>query len=136
MKGFKTSIEKETKANTHFRNVLYTGKHTQLVLMSLLPGEEIGLETHRGIDQFFRVDEGHGKCTIDGHVYLIKDGDAFIVTSGAKHNVVNTSEAQLLKIYTLYSPPHHKDGVIHRTKEEAEAREAAGEDAFDGKTTE
>ena len=136
MKGYKTNIEKDTKANEHFRKVLYTGKHTQLVLMSLKPGEEIGAETHRGIDQFFRVDKGHGKCTIDGHVYLIKDGDAFIVPSGAKHNVVNTSESEELKVYTLYSPPHHKDGIIHRTKADAEAAEKAKEDEFDGKTTE
>lgn len=132
MEGFKGNIEELTKDNPHFRKVIYTGHHSQLVLMSLLPGEEIGSETHRGIDQFFRVDGGHGKCIIDGHTYLIKDGDAIVVPSGAKHNVINTSETQSLKLYTLYSPPHHKDGTIHRTKEEADK----DEEKFNGKTTE
>ena len=132
MQGYKANIEDRTKDNKNFRKVEYTGKHTQLVLMSIPPGEEIGMETHRGIDQFFRVDGGHGKCIIDGHTYLIKDGDAFIVPAGAKHNVINTSDTAALSLYTLYSPPHHKDGTIHRTKEEADN----DKEEFDGKTTE
>jgi mannose-6-phosphate isomerase-like protein (cupin superfamily) len=132
MKGYKENIEEATKENKNFRRVIYTAKHTQLVLMSIPPGEEIGEETHRGNDQFFRVDGGHGKCIIDGHTYLIKDGDAIVVPAGAKHNVINTSESAALKLYTLYSPPHHKDGTIHRTKEDAEN----DKEKFDGKTTE
>ncbi len=132
MEGFKSNIEKDTLENPHFRKVLYTGKHTQLVVMTLQPGEDIGLETHRGNDQFFRVDGGHGKCLIDDHVYLIKDGDAIVIPAGAKHNIINTSETDLLQVYTLYSPPHHKDGTVHRTKQAAEA----SDEKFDGKTTE
>ena len=132
MKGYKENIEDATKENKNFRRVIYTAKHTQLVLMSLPPGEEIGEETHRGNDQFFRVDGGHGKCIIDGNTYLIKDGDAIVVPAGAKHNVINTSESAALKLYTLYSPPHHKDGTVHRTKEEADN----DKEKFDGKTTE
>ena len=132
MKGYKENIEEATKENKNFRRVIYTAKHTQLVLMSLPPGEEIGEETHRGNDQFFRVDGGHGKCIIDGNTYLIKDGDAIVVPAGAKHNVINTSDSAALKLYTLYSPPHHKDGTVHRTKEEADN----DKEKFDGKTTE
>ena len=132
MKGFKSNIEKDTLDNPHFRKVLYTGKHTQLVVMTLPPGEEIGLETHKGIDQFFRIEGGHGKCIIDDNMYLIKDGDGIVVPSGAKHNFINTSDTEKLQLYTLYSPPHHKDGTIHRTNEEAEA----SDEEFDGKTTE
>ena len=132
MIGYKENIEDATKENKNFRRVIYTAKHTQLVLMSLPPGEEIGEETHRGNDQFFRVDGGHGKCIIDGNTYLIKDGDAIVVPAGAKHNVINTSESAALKLYTLYSPPHHKDGTVHRTKEEADN----DKEKFDGKTTE
>lgn len=132
MKGFKIEIEKEAVANTNFRQVLYTANHCQLVLMSLLPGEEIGMETHQGNDQFFRVEKGHGKCLIDKNEYELKDGDAVIVPSGAKHNIINTSKTDELKLYTIYSPPHHQDGIIRATKEEAETNEAE----FDGKTSE
>lgn len=132
MKGFKSSIEKDTLANKNFRKVLYTGKHTQLVLMSLRPKEEIGLETHPENDQFFRFEQGEGKCIIDGHEYKVKDGSAIIVPAGAKHNVINTSASKELKMYTLYSPPHHKDGIVRKTKKDAEAHEAE----FDGETTE
>lgn len=132
MKGFKENIEQKTKENSDFRHVLYTGKHTQLVLMSLKPGEEIGMETHPDNDQFFRFDAGNGEVTIDGHKYTVTDGDAVIVPAGAEHNVVNTSETADLKLYTLYSPPHHKDGIIRTTRKEAMENEAD----FDGTTTE
>ena len=132
MKGFKSNIEKNTTENSHFRKVLYTGKHCQLVLMSLQPKEEIGLETHPDNDQFFRFEEGEGKCVIDGNEYAVGDGVAVIVPAGAKHNVVNTSASKELKMYTIYSPPHHKDGILRKTKKEAEANEAD----FDGRTTE
>jgi mannose-6-phosphate isomerase-like protein (cupin superfamily) len=132
MEGFKSNIEKDTQENSNFRKVLYTGKHTQLVVMTLQPGEDIGLETHRGNDQFFRVEGGHGKCIIDDSVYLIKDGDAIIIPAHAEHNIINTSDTELLQVYTLYSPPHHKDGTIHCTKAAAEA----SDEKFDGKTTE
>lgn len=132
MKGFKSNIEQDTLDNTNFRKVLYTGKHAQLVLMSLLPGEEIGLETHDENDQFLRFEGGNGKCFIDGNEYEVADGDAVIVPAGAKHNVVNVSGSEELKIYTIYSPPHHKDGIVRKTKEEAEAND----EEFDGKTTE
>ncbi|MEX2725480.1 MAG: cupin domain-containing protein, partial [Candidatus Freyarchaeota archaeon] len=104
MKGFVVSIEKETKKNTNFRRVLYTGKHSQLVLMSLKPGEEIGEETHDDVDQFFRFEEGEGKVVIDGVEHCVKDGSAVIVPAGARHNVINTSKSANLKLYTIYSP--------------------------------
>lgn len=132
MKGFKNNIEKLTLENNNFRKVLYTGEHSQLVLMSLLPGEEIGEETHKGNDQFFRFEGGTGKCMIDGNEYHVKDGDAIIVPAGAKHNVINTNQSEELKMYTIYSPPHHKDGIVRKTKKAAEENE----EEFDGKTTE
>ncbi|MBP9711751.1 MAG: cupin domain-containing protein [Candidatus Pacebacteria bacterium] len=121
MKGFHQNIEEETKSNDNFRKVLYTGKHSQLVLMALLPAQDIGLETHEDNDQFFRFEEGEGKVIIDEVEYLVKDGDAVVVPAGSKHNVINTSNEKSLKLYTLYTPPHHKDGVVRKTKEEAEA---------------
>lgn len=132
MKGFKTNIERDTLKNKNFRKVLYTGPHSQLVLMSLKPKEEIGLETHGENDQFFRFEGGKGRVEIDGNKYTVKDGDAVIIPAGAKHNVVNTSATEELKMYTIYSPPHHKDQIVRKTKEEAEANE----EDFDGKTTE
>ena len=132
MKGFTGNIEKDTVHNENFRKVLYSGKHCQLVLMSLRPKEEIGLETHPDNDQFFRFEEGEGKCVIDGHEYKVGDGIAVIVPAGAKHNVINTSAFEPLKMYTIYSPAHHKDGIVRKTKQEAEANEAD----FDGRTTE
>ena len=131
-KGFKQNIEEATVGNTDFRRVLYTSKHCQLVLMSLNPGEEIGLETHLDNDQFFRFETGVGLVTIDGTRHEVSDGDAVIVPAGAEHNVVNTSSSEMLKLYTLYSPPHHKDGITRETKQEAEENEAE----FDGITTE
>ena len=132
MKGFNTNIEQDTLDNTNFRKVLYTGKHSQLVLMSLQPGEEIGLETHGENDQFLRFEGGDGKVLIDGNEYSVKDGDAVIVPAGAKHNVINVSDSEGLKIYTIYSPPHHKDQIVRATKQEAEENE----EDFDGETTE
>ena len=132
MKGFKTNIEKDTLENRKFRKVLYTGKHSQLVLMSLRPKEEIGMETHTENDQFFRFEAGEGKVIIDANVYEVGDGVAIVVPAGAKHNIINISDSKELKLYTIYSPPHHKDGIVRETKEEAEANDQE----FDGKTTE
>lgn len=132
MKGFKTNIEKDTLENNNFRKVLYTSKRSQLVLMSLRPNEEIGMEVHLENDQFFRIEKGRGKCVIDGNEYELEDGVAIVVPSGANHNVINTSETEDLKLYTIYSPAHHKDGIIRMTKKEAEANEAE----FDSVTTE
>ncbi len=132
MKGYSTNLEGETRKNTDFRRVLYTGKHSQLVLMSLRPGEEIGAETHEDVDQFFRFEQGEGKVVIDATEYKIKDGDGVIVPAGARHNVVNTSKSTDLRLYTIYSPPEHQDKVIRHTKAEA----LASEEHFDGKTTE
>ena len=124
MKGFHSNIEKSTLENSYFRKVLYTAKHCQLVLMSLLPKEEIGMEVHPDNDQFFRFEKGQGKCIIDGNEYEVTDGDAVVVPAGAKHNIINVSDKEDLKLYTIYSPAHHKDGTIHKTKAEAEAAEA------------
>jgi len=132
MKGFHSNIEESTLENENFRKVLYTGKHSQLVLMSLKPKEEIGMEVHPDNDQFFRFEEGQGKCIIDGNEYAVKDGSAIVVPAGAKHNIINISETESLKLYTIYSPAHHKDGIVRASKEEAEAQEAD----FDGVTTE
>ncbi|MFA5131153.1 MAG: cupin domain-containing protein [Patescibacteria group bacterium] len=132
MKGFNANIEKETLKNTNFRKVLYTAKHSQLVLMSLLPNEDIGMEVHENNDQFFRFEKGQGKCIIDGNEYPVTDGSAIIVPSGAQHNIINTSNSESLKLYTIYSPANHKDGIIRATKEEAEKNK----EEFDGKTTE
>lgn len=132
MKGFCANIEKDTLENTNFRKVLYTGKNSQLVLMSLKPKEEIGMEVHKENDQFFRFEKGEGKCIIDGNQYELKDGVAIVIPAGAQHNIVNTSEKEDLKLYTIYSPAHHKDGIVRATKEEAEANDVE----FDGKTTE
>jgi len=132
MKGYITNIEKGTLENDNFRQVLYTGKHSQLVLMSLKPKEEIGMEVHPDNDQFFRFEKGLGKVIIDGNEYEVKDGFAVIVPAGAQHNVINTSETEALKLYTIYSPAHHKDSIVRATKEEAIANEAE----FDGITTE
>jgi mannose-6-phosphate isomerase-like protein (cupin superfamily) len=132
MNGFADNIEALTIANSNFRKVLYTSKHSQLVLMSLEPMEEIGMEVHDDNDQFFRFEMGAGKVVIDGNEYAIADGDAVVVPAGAKHNVINTSETDSLKMYTIYSPAHHKDGIVRSTKEEAEAKDAE----FDGQTTE
>jgi mannose-6-phosphate isomerase-like protein (cupin superfamily) len=132
MKGFNSNIEKDTLENNNFRKVLYTGHHSQLVLMSLGPKEEIGMETHPENDQFLRFEKGTGKALIDGNEYALTDGSVVIVPAGAEHNIINTSETEELKLYTIYSPAHHKNGTIHATKEEA----MASEEDFDGQTTE
>ena len=132
MKGFCINIEKDTLENENFRKVLYTGKNSQLVLMSLKPKEEIGMEVHEENDQFFRFEKGEGKCIIDGNEYELKDGVAIVIPAGAQHNIINTSESEELKLYTIYSPAHHKDGIVRATKKEAEENEAE----FDGQTTE
>lgn len=131
MKGYIANIEKRSLENEYFRNVLYTDTHTQLVLMSLLAGEEIGEEVH-DVDQFLRVEKGTGTAVLDGASHAITDGSVIIVPAGVTHNIIN-SDAGSMKLYTLYMPPHHRDGVIHKTKAEGEADVT---DAFDGKTTE
>jgi mannose-6-phosphate isomerase-like protein (cupin superfamily) len=131
-KGFIADIEKETLKNTDFRRVLYTGKYSQLVLMRLKPGEEIGEETHDDVDQFFRFEEGAGAVVIDGAKHAVKDGTAVVVPSGARHNVLNTSKTADLRLYTIYSPPEHQDRVVRRTRQEAMAKE----EHYDGKPTE
>jgi mannose-6-phosphate isomerase-like protein (cupin superfamily) len=130
MKGYVKNIEDVTEKNTDFRRVVYTGKHSQLVLMSLKPKEEIGAEVHQ-VDQFFRIEEGAGEAIIDGVSHAISSGFAVLVPAGAKHNIVNTG-SDALKLYTLYAPPHHQDGVVHHTRAKAEA----DDEHFDGKTTE
>lgn len=119
-----------TLENNHFRQVLYTAHYSQLVLMTLPPGGEIGEEMH-GVDQFFRVEAGAGEVTIDGEAHEIRDGSAIIVPAGAKHNIMNTGE-ESLRLYTIYTPPHHRDGTTHATKDDA----MSDNEEFDGKTTE
>jgi mannose-6-phosphate isomerase-like protein (cupin superfamily) len=131
-KGFVGKIEKDTIKNKDFRRVLYTGKFSQLVLMSLKPGEEIGEEVHDDVDQFFRFEEGKGLVVIDDVENEVKDGMAVVVPSGAKHNVINTSKKNDLKLYTIYSPPEHQDKVVRHTKQEA----MDNEEHYDGKPTE
>lgn len=125
MAGFVTNIEEKTLANTNFRQVLFTAPHSQLVLMSLKPNEEIGMEVHPSVDQFFRFESGEGKVIIDGQESMVKDGMAVIVPAGSQHNVINTSAEKELKLYTIYSPANHPDGTVHATKQDAEAAEAA-----------
>lgn len=125
MAGYYGHIEEDTLNNTFFRKVLYTAPHSQLVLMCLKPNEEIGMEVHPENDQFFRFEKGEGKVIIGGEEFIVKDGDTAIVPAGQMHNVINTSGTEELKLYTIYSPAHHPDGTIHKTKEEALAAEAA-----------
>lgn len=131
-KGFSTDLEQETVKNTDFRRVLYTGRYSQLVLMCIKPGEEIGSEVHDDVDQFFRFEEGEGVVVIDKTRHEVRDGSGVVVPSGAEHNVINTSKTQDLKLYTVYSPPEHRDKVVRKTKKEAVEQE----EHFDGKTTE
>lgn len=133
MRGFHDDIEKLTTGNDDFRRVLYTGKHLQLVLMTLNAGEEIGAEVHPDRDQFFRFEEGLGEVDIDDNSYQVVDGSGIIVPAGSRHNVRNTG-AQPLKLYTLYGPPEHKDGVVQSTKEEADRRHH--DEEWGGETTE
>jgi mannose-6-phosphate isomerase-like protein (cupin superfamily) len=131
-KGFEANLEAKTLSNSDFRRVLYTGKYSQLVLMTLRPGEEIGAETHDTVDQFFRFEEGEGVVVIDGVEHKVRNGSGVIVPSGALHNVINTSRKGDLKLYTIYSPPEHMDQVVRHTKAEAETQK----EEFDGKTSE
>src|SRR5512144_2962970 len=131
MKGFVDDIEEMTEENSNFRRVVYTGKHLQLVLMSIEPGEDIGEEVHPDRDQFFRVEEGKGEAWIDGHKTAIKSDFAIVVPAGARHNIKNTGD-EPLKLYTLYGPPEHADGTVHVTKADA----MASQEHFAGKTTE
>lgn len=131
MRGYITNIENDTLANQDFRRVLYTAKNTQLVLMNLRPNEEIGEETHE-LDQFIRVEAGQGLAVLDGDAHRLSDGSAVIIPAGTKHNVINVSDTEELKLYTLYSPPEHRDGTVHKTRSDA----MENEEHFDGKTTE
>ena len=124
MKGYITNIKKATLENTDYRRVLYTSKHSQLVLMNIKPGDEIGEEIHH-LDQFIRVEQGSAKAILDGVEHNVKDDDAIVIPEGVKHNIINTGDVDL-KLYTVYSPPEHKDGTIHKTKAEAQ------EEHFDG----
>lgn len=131
MNGYVINIEKETEGNDNFRKVLYTAPHSQLVVMSLKPNEDIGEEVH-DLDQFLRVEEGEGKTVLNGIEHAISSGFAIVVPAGTKHNIINTSPDKEMKLYTVYSPANHRDGVIHATKAEAEK----DEEYFDGTTTE
>lgn len=131
MKGYVDNIEKAALENSHFRKVLYTAKNSQLVVMSIPPNQDIGKETH-DLDQFIRCEAGVGKAVLDGVEHNITDGYAVMVPAGTRHNIANTSPDKSLKLYTLYAPPEHRDGVIHKTKAQAET----DKEHFDGKTTE
>lgn len=122
MKGYVNNIEKETLENSDFRRVIFTGPNSQLVLMNLQPGEEIGMEVHN-VDQFLRIEKGEGKVVLDGEESPVADGTAIVVPAGTQHNVINTGSEEM-KLYTLYSPPNHKPGTIHKTKAEAEQAES------------
>ncbi|MFA6981985.1 MAG: cupin domain-containing protein [Patescibacteria group bacterium] len=123
MIGYVANIEKETLVNENFRKVLFTAAHSQLVVMTLGPSEDIGAETHPDVDQFIRIEEGHGKVILDGEETEVEDNFAIVIPAGVEHNLVNTSSEDSLKLYTVYSPPEHRDGTIHATKEEAQADE-------------
>ena len=127
MTGYVGAIEKQTLENTYFRQVLFTAQHAQLVVMCLQPGEEIGDEVHLKVDQFFRIEQGKAKFVFnEKEEHLVHDGDAVVVPAGTYHNVVNMSKTAMLKLYTIYSPPNHPDGTVHKTKAEAEAAELVG----------
>ncbi|MGK2962049.1 MAG: cupin domain-containing protein [Gemmatimonadaceae bacterium] len=121
MKGYLTNIEEDTLTNDDYRRVLFTGEHTQLVLMTIQPGDEIGREKHEGHDQFIRIESGTGEVLMDGRVQPVYDGSAFIIPSGVEHNVTNTSADEPLRLYTLYSPPEHPDGTVQHAKEDERA---------------
>ena len=131
MNGYVLNIEKLSLKNEDFRQVIYTAKNSQLVVMSLKPGEDIGSEVHQ-LDQFIRIESGEGKTILNGNEHQISAGFAVVVPAGVEHNIINTSQSEPMKIYTVYSPPNHKDGTIHKTKADAEANE----EHFDGKTSE
>ena len=119
MSGYVVDIEDKTLKNDFFREVLFTAPNSQLVVMSLLPGEEIGTEIHHNVDQFLRVEQGEGEAILNGKEYRIKDGSAIVVPAGVEHNVINTSKIKKLKLYTIYSPAEHRDKTVHKTKQDA-----------------
>lgn len=123
MEGYVVNIEKKSLENKYFREVLFTGPHSQLVLMSIAPGDDIGMETHKNVDQFFRIESGIGQAILDGKKYDLEDGSAVVIPAGTEHNIINKSRSEPLKVYTIYSPPNHPDGTIHKTKAEALAYE-------------
>lgn len=123
MSGYSINIEEKTLEGNNFREVLYTSKHSQLVIMTLQAGEEIGMEHHTGHDQFIRVEEGEGVAILDGERHKLEDGVAVVIPAGTEHNVINTSSSAPLRLYTLYAPPEHPDGIIHKTKAEADEYE-------------
>jgi mannose-6-phosphate isomerase-like protein (cupin superfamily) len=123
MAGYVANIEKKSLENKYFREVLFTGPHSQLVLMSIAPGEDIGMETHKDVDQFFRVEAGIGRAVLNGKKYNLEDGSAVVIPAGTEHNIINRSKSEPLKVYTIYSPPNHPDGTIHKDKAEALAYE-------------
>ncbi|MGV3722882.1 MAG: cupin domain-containing protein [Actinomycetota bacterium] len=124
MPGYVANIEEKSLENQYFREVLFTAPHSQLVVMSLRPGEDIGMETHEGIDQFIRIEAGEGKAVLNGQEHSLADGSAVVIPAGTQHNIINTSQSQALKLYTLYTPPEHPDGAVHKTKAEAQEYEA------------
>lgn len=123
MAGFITNIEKKSLDNAYFREVLFTGQHSQLVVMSLKPGEDIGMETHGSVDQFIRVEAGQGKAILNGTEHSLEDGSAVVIPAGVEHNIVNSSKTEPLKLYSIYSPPEHPHGTVHKNKAEAEEYE-------------
>ncbi len=123
MAGYLTNIEKVTLDNVNFRQVLFTGPYSQLVVMALKPGEDIGLETHNDVDQFIRVEAGHGSALLDGKEHVLEDGLAVVIPAGTTHNIINSSRTETLKLYSIYSPREHREGTIHETKSDAEADE-------------
>ena len=123
MAGYVTDIEKKTMENKYFREVLFTGPNSQLVVMSIAGGEDIGMEVHGDVDQFIRIESGQGKAILNGEETALADGSAVVIPAGVEHNIVNTSPTEPLKLYTVYTPPEHPDGTIHKTKAEAEAAE-------------
>lgn len=124
MTGYLLNIEKKTLENENFREVLFTAQHSQLVVMSLNPNEEIGMEIHEIVDQFIRVEQGEGKAILNGEEQVISTGFAIVIPAGTEHNIINTSSEKKMKLYTVYSPAHHKDKTIHKTKQDAEADKA------------
>ena len=123
MAGYHADIEKITLRNEYFREVLFTGPHSQLVVMAIKPGDEIGQEIHNGNDQFFRIEAGKGKAVLAGKEFPLEDGMVVVVPAGVQHNIINTSANEMLKLYTIYSPPQHPEGTVHKTKAEADAHE-------------
>lgn len=123
MAGYVINIEEKSEQNDYFREVVFTGPHSQLVVMSLNPNEDIGMEIHDNVDQFIRIESGEGKAILNGEEHIIRDGSAIVIPAGTEHNIINTSADKKLKLYTIYSPPNHRDQTIHQTKEEALADE-------------